>query len=130
MFNYQTTVSLKEKNNGEIQRKYIEYEEYYVLKDNKAYKIIVGKINNEIIIKYKKYEMKIDNIRIPLFRESGVNSIDEGYEYLINIFEQNNVIIKDIVINKTFKLILKMSIDYIEEEKEYYCHITKIIVIQ
>ena len=118
MFNYQTTVSLKEKNNGEIQRKYIEYEEYYVLKDNKAYKIIVGKINNEIIIKYKKYEMKINNVRIPLFRESGVNSIDEGYEYLINIFEQNNVIIKDIVINKTFKLILKMSIDYIEEEKE------------
>ena len=109
MFNYKTTIDLNEKNNGEIQGKYIEYEEYYVLKDNKAYKIIIGKINNEIIIKYKKYEMKINNVRIPLFRESGVNSIDEGYEYLINIFEQNNVIIKDIVINKTFKLILKMK---------------------
>ena len=118
MINYQTTVGLNEKNNGEIHGKYIEYEEYYILKDNKAYKIIIGKINNEIIIKYKKYEMKIDNIRISLFRESGVNSIDEGYEYLINIFEQNNVVIKNIVINKTFKLILKMTIDYIEEEKE------------
>ena len=103
MISYKTTVGLDENNNGEFPGKYIEYEEYYIIKDNKAYKIIIGKINNEIIIKYKKYEMKIDNIHIPLFQDSGVKSINEGYEYLINIFEESNIVIKDISINKTLK---------------------------
>ena len=42
------------------------------------------------------------------------NSIDEAYNFLIDLFEENRVIIQNIIIKKEMKLIIK-----IELEKEF-----------
>ena len=88
----------------------IEFEEYYLIKDNNAYKIIVGKRRNEIIIKCKNYETKLYNNNLPVIIKSKFNSIDEAYDYIINIFNENKAKIKYILIKKEIKLILELCI--------------------
>ena len=46
------------------------------------------------------------------------NTIDDAYEYIINIFEQNKVIIKEIKYRKTITLLLKVYIYNIEKDIE------------
>ena len=90
----------------------IECQEYYLIKDNIIYKVEVDKIVNMIIIKCKNYMVNL-NINDLLINENKYNSLEEIYEYLLNIFEENQVIIKSIIMKKEIKLILK-----IDKEKE------------
>ena len=94
-----------------------EYEEYYLIKENNVYKIIIGKENNFIFIKCKNYQILINNIGLSKIIKSMIQTIDEAYEFIINIFENNKVIIKDIKKNKYLKLILKVNI--LNEEKDF-----------
>ena len=86
----------------------IEYEEYFLFKDNIIYKIVISKIEGMINIKCKNYftnlclnDLLIDDIEL--------DSIDDAYEYLINIFEENNVTINNIEINKQMKLLFRFK---------------------
>ena len=88
----------------------IEFEEYYLLKDNNAYKIIVEKRRDEIIFKCKNYETKLYNNDLSVIIKSKFNSIDEAYDYIINIFDENKAKIKYILIKKEIKLILQLCI--------------------
>ena len=84
-----------------------EYEEYFLLKENNAFKIIVEKINdNNISIKCKRYAAQINLQEFSILTKTSFNNIDEVYEYIINIFENNNVNIKEININQEMKLLL------------------------
>ena len=96
----------------------IEYEEYYLIKENNAYKFIIGKEENELIIKCKNYEIKLNNNDLRILTKALLNSIDDSYKFIINIFEDNKVKIKDIIINKTIKLLLKIYIYNKEKEIE------------
>ena len=88
----------------------IEFEEYYLIKDNNAYKIIVEKRSNEIIFKCKNYETKLYNNDLSVIIKSKFNSIDEAYDYIINLFNENKAKIKYILIKKEIKLIFQLCI--------------------
>ena len=96
----------------------IEYEEYYLIKENNAYKFIIGKEKNEIIIKCKNYEIKLNNNHLSILSKSILNSVDDSYEFIINIFEENKAKIKNITINKTIQLLLKIYIYNKEKDIE------------
>ena len=96
-----------------------EFEEYYLLKKNNIYKITIEKIKNEIIIRYKNYEIKLNNNNLLQLTKSLLNKIDEAYELIINAFEKNKIILKDIVINKYIKLFFKIYIYNQENDIEF-----------
>ena len=88
----------------------IEYEEYYLIKGNSAYKFIIGKKETEIIIKCKNYELILNNNDLSTLTKTNLNTIDDSYLFIINIFEENNAIIKNIISGKNISLILKIYI--------------------
>ena len=88
----------------------IEYKEYYLIKENIVHKIIIEKRKDEINIKTKNYEKKLDLNELSTLTKSILNTIDDGYQFIINIFEENKVTIKDIIKNKSIKLVLKIYI--------------------
>jgi len=97
--------------NGENSfRDLIEYEEYYLIKGNSAYKFIIGKKETEIIIKCKNYELILNNNDLSTLTKTILNTIDDCYLFIINTFEENNAIIKNIISGKKISLILKIYI--------------------
>lgn len=91
----------------------IDCQEYYLLKDNAIYKLIIGKNNAEIFIKNKNYIFSFNQNDLSILIRAQINTIDEAYDYIINIFDLNQVYIKSILIHQEMKLVLKIS-----EEKE------------
>ena len=87
-----------------------DYEEYYLIKEKVGYKFIIAKQSNDIIIKCKNYELTLNNYDLTLLTKSILNTIDDAYLFIINLFEEKKVIIKDIVINKTITLLLNIYI--------------------
>ena len=108
--------NLKEK---KLNENLFEYEEYYLLKKNNIYKITIEKIKNGIIIRNKNYEIKLDNNNLLQLTKSLLNTIDEAYNLIINAFEKNKIIIKDIVISKYIKLFFKTYIYNQENDIEF-----------
>ena len=104
----------KEKN---IYEKFTKYEEYFLNKDNGTYIFIIGIINSDIIIKYKDYEKILNNNNISILKKP-FNEIGKAYEYLINYFKKDQVFIKDIINNKSIKLLLKNNINNVSEDIE------------
>ena len=88
----------------------IEYEEYYLIKDNKAYKIMIEKRKEEIIFKCKNYEAIINKYNLSILTKSMIHIFDNAYEIFVNLFEQNKVYIKSIIANKSIRLSLKISV--------------------
>jgi regulator of replication initiation timing len=84
----------------------LDSKEYTLNKDNNKYGIKIGKTKDEIILNYLNYEGKFnldDLIKISkLF--CICKSIDEVYEFIINLFNRNKVAIKEINNNKYLKL--------------------------
>ena len=84
----------------------LDLKEYTLNKDNNKYGIKIGKTKDEIILNYLNYEGKFnldDLIKISkLF--CICKSIDEVYEFIINLFNRNKVAIKEINNNKYLKL--------------------------
>ena len=93
-----------------------EYEEFYFLKENKIYEILIRKIGNKIIIQHKHYLIQINKDYLSKIIKTEFNSINDCYKYIIDIFENNRVYIKEIIVNKEIKLLLK--INDLNEEKE------------
>ena len=105
-------------NKNEIIEDFIEYEEYYIIKENNAFKFIIGKINREIIIKCKNYEIKFNNDDLSILTKSIFNNIDDSYKFIIYLFEENKVKIKDISTNKAITILLKVYIYNKEKDIE------------
>jgi hypothetical protein len=96
----------------------IEYKEYYLIKENNAYKIIIGKIKqkNKIVIQSNNFEIQFYNDDLTKLLKKEFKNIDESFEYIINIFDNNKVYLKEIIVNKIMRLILKVN--YLNKEKE------------
>ena len=92
----------------------IDTQEYFLINDNIIYKIIIGKNSNEIFIKNKNYMFTFNENDLTILTHIKFNSIDEAYDFLIDLFEENRVKIQNIIIKKEMKLIIK-----IELEKEF-----------
>ena len=91
------------------------YEEFYLIKENNVYKFIISKREKEVLIQCKNYEIKLNSNNISIILNSMKFKIEQAYDFIVTIFEQNQASIKDIIINKTLHLILKAYID--NEEK-------------
>ena len=87
----------------------IEYEEFYLLNDNKIYKFLIEKRKKEITIKCKNYEIKFNDNNLSILTKSSLKKLDEAYDFFINLFEQNRVTIKNIINNKTIRLLFQIS---------------------
>ena len=96
--------------------KSLEYEEFYFLKDNIIYKTIIGKIENKILIQTRNYAIQLDKDDLSKLIKTKFNSIDDSYIFIIDIFENDRVYIKEIIVNKEIKLLLKFN--DLKEEKE------------
>ena len=111
---------ISDDNNLYENRDEIKEKKYILTKDNVSYEIEVNEISNIIHIKYKNYEISLTFDEISKIINISINLKDEVYKYIINIFEQNEVIIKDIIDNEKIRLIFKLhdSINHQESEIE------------
>ena len=105
----------------------LEYQEFFLMKENSIIKIVVGKYENEILIKvknniaiYKLYELS--KIVKPEF-----NTIDKSYENLIDLFEQSKITInyishKDIILRlkKDDKTELEFKLMFNKDYKDIF----------
>ena len=94
---------------------YNDYDEYYLIKDNNGFKFIIGVNQDELIIKHKYYSINMNKNNLLFLTKKMFITIDEAYEYISNIFEQNKVIIKEIKFRTSIILLLKVFIDGIEK---------------
>ena len=84
-------------------------EKYYIIKDNIVYKTIIVKRTNDILISIKNYIIELNLKEIYTLLEISFNSINEAFEYFINLFDENKVSIQDIIHNKLIKLQIKKN---------------------
>jgi len=88
-----------------------ETEQIMVRKEYKAkylsefYNIIIEKTRNNIIIRTTYYELKLNSQDLSLLTKAKFNSINEAFDFLINIFDQNRYYIKGIFSNKIILII-------------------------
>ena len=92
--------NLNENNNFE---NLFDYEEYYLIKEKAVYKFIIGKRPNYITIKCKNYELTLNNNDLSILTKTIINTVDDAFLFITNIFEENKVIIKD---KKIIKILL------------------------
>ena len=108
--------------NGNNENKFNEYlfdeQEFYLIKENNVFKFIIGKRIDEIFIKSNNYEIELNINELTILTKSFFNNINDGYDFIINLFEENKVNIKDIIIKKSIKLIFKIYIYNKEKEIE------------
>jgi len=95
--------------NSQILENIIDYQEYYLLNDNIINKIIIGKNKKEIFIKCKNYMISFNQIEFSTLIKAQVNSLDEAFIYIMNIFEDNKVKITKIIKNEQIKLIVELN---------------------
>ena len=102
--------------------KQIESKEFTLKKDGIKYRIKIGKTRDKIFLTYLNYEMKsnLDDLIKTSKLFSICKSIDEVYEFILNLFSRNKVIIKEINTNKFLKLNFSIysNIKCIEEKIE------------
>jgi hypothetical protein len=70
--------------------------EYYLLDNNKTYKFIIEKTNNNnISIKHNNYVKLINDLNLKDFKFPNINNVNDAYNFLINNFQSNKVKIKE-----------------------------------
>ena len=104
------TPNISNLNEDNIFENIFDYEEYYLINEKVAYKFIIGKRPNDIIIKCKNYEYILNNNDLSILTKSNLKTIDDAYLFIIKIFEENKVIIEDIIIHKKIILLLNIYI--------------------
>ena len=84
----------------------LESKEFTISKDKTKYHIKLGKTKDKIILSSLNYEGNFDlDDLIKISRLFSIcKSIDEVYEFILNLFHRNKVIIKEVITNKEIKL--------------------------
>ena len=95
-------------NNTSFDFSLIDYKDYYYLNSYIIYKIIIGKIENEIIIRCKNYMITFNSNDLNILVGINFDNIENAYNYIVNAFELNNYMINKILPNKEMHLILKL----------------------
>ena len=99
-------------NEFDLIKNILDIQEFYLTKEGIIYKIIIGKNKEQIFIQSKKYFIKFNLKDFSFLIKTDFNSIDKVYEYIINLFEENQIFISDIKQNES--LILKIQEKNIE----------------
>ena len=90
---------------------------YELTKEDKSYKIEICEKNDKILISYLNYEIQLNPDEISKIFKINLKTIEEAYYHIINIFKENKVIIKDLIIDEKMKLLLKYSDNKNEQKK-------------
>ena len=85
-----------------------EYEEYFLINGNNAYKFLVRKLEDIVLIKCKNYEIKLTNTKLSMLTKAILNNTNDSFDFIINTFDNNKVFIKEIVNRKYMKLLFKV----------------------
>ena len=103
---------LKKKYGDKSFNKIFEFQDYYLIKENNVFKIVIIKMEKILLIKCKNYQIQlnIDDMS-ELIKIKKFNSIEEGYKYFNDIFEENRIKIKKITINKSITLVLNLELN-------------------
>ena len=104
--------------NAEVNGELLDYQEFYLLNENKIFKVIVGKKVDGIIIKSSNYviSFKANDLSPSIAYE--LKSIDEAYDFTINMFNKDKITIGNIILNETMKIFMKIKIIDKEEDIE------------
>jgi len=78
----------------------IDYQEYFLKKEDLIYKIIVDYNGTEIFIKCKNYIISFNQFEFSILFGINFDSLNQSYEYIINLFEENKIEIVNIILNK------------------------------
>ena len=92
-----------------------ENQEFYLIKDNMIYKFSVQRIEDKLEIKNNNYVAKFNISDLSKIAKNKIDNISKGYKLLTKLFQENKVIIKNVIINK--EIVLKMKVND-EKEKE------------
>ena len=92
-----------------------ENQEFYLIKDNMIYKFSVQRIEDKLEIKNNNYVAKFNISDLSKITKNKIDNISKGYKLLTKLFQENKVIIKNVIINK--EIVLKMKVND-EKEKE------------
>ena len=84
--------------------------EYIINYNNKLYRFLISKSNNEknIIISSGDYKIELSLSEIIRITKIYLETIDEACNLIINLFNSNKIIIKELLIVKIMKLSLKI----------------------
>ena len=85
-------------------------QEFFLIYEDIIYKIIIAKSVYEIFIKCKNYLFTFNQEDLSILSNKKFYSTDEAYDFIINIFEQNKVLIKTIIIYKEIKLLMLLHL--------------------
>ena len=81
-----------------------ENHEYFIFHNNSVIKFSVCKVNQEIIIKSDYYEVRLDLPNAINLLETQFDTIENVYYYILNLFQMNSIMIKEILIYKSITL--------------------------
>jgi len=95
-----------------------EYNEFYLNKENKIYRIIILRLKNEIVIKCNNYEAKLNCNNIFILLNLKVDKLEDVYYFLVSCFEESKVYIKEIINYTSLKLFLKKEINGEDKNNE------------
>ena len=95
--------------NNENQNYEYENQEYYLIKDNIIYKMTVERNINEIIIRYRNHSINCNINELSVLFKNNFDNIYQCYEFINNIFSENNVKIEKITPKKEMKIILNIG---------------------
>ena len=102
--NYQNSSII---NNSQLLDNIIDYQEYFLINNNIIYKIIIGKNGKEVFIKCKNYFISFNQIELSALIKIQINSLDEVFNYIIELFEDNKAKIAKIRKYEEIKLIIE-----------------------
>ena len=81
-----------------------ENHEYFIFHNNSVIKFSVCKVNQEIIIKSDYYEVRLDLQNVINLLETQFDTIENVYYFILNLFQMNSIMIKEILIYKSITL--------------------------
>ena len=87
----------------------IDTQEYFLINENIIYKLVIGKNGFEIFIKNRNYMFNFNENDLSILAKQKFNSIDEAYDFINYLFEENKACITSIVLNKEMKLLIKLD---------------------
>lgn len=82
----------------------IESKEYTLTNDNKIYKISINKTDKVVLIKSLNYESRLTIDDLTKMTKICLDNLDEAYKFIIDVFDNNKAIIKEIELFKVFKI--------------------------
>ena len=99
----------EEINTDSTDESFLKIDEFYILQERSIYKLYLYQFKYNIIIRYKKYEIKLSLDEISSLIKTRFSSINESYNFISELFEEKKISIKSINNNSSIKLSLNIS---------------------